>query len=42
MSEREYIVNAGAVTTVRLYGRHAVGFEADTCPKWFKVGGPIQ
>ena len=29
----------GAFTTVRLYGRHAVGFEADACSGWFKVEG---
>jgi hypothetical protein len=42
MSEREYTVSAGAFTTVRLYGRHVVGFEADGCSGWFKVEGPIQ
>lgn len=42
VSEREYTVTAGAFTTVRLYGRHAVGFEADACSGWFKVEGPIQ
>ena len=41
-SERDFAVTAGAFTTVRLYGRHAVGFEADTCSGWFKVEGPIQ
>jgi hypothetical protein len=42
MSEREYTVTAGASTTVRLYGRHAIGFEPDICSGWFKVEGPIQ
>jgi len=41
-SEREFTVTSGAFTTVRLYGRHAVGFEADTCSGWFKVEGPVQ
>ena len=41
-SERDFTVSAGAFTTVRLYGRHLVGFEADVCSGWFKVEGPIQ
>jgi hypothetical protein len=41
-SERDFTVTAGAFTTVRLYGRHVVGFEADTCSGWLKVEGPIQ
>ena len=42
MSEREYTVTAGAFTTVRLYGRHALGFASDACSGWFKVEGPVQ
>jgi len=41
-SERDFTVTGGAFTTVRLYGRHSVGFEPDACSGWFKVEGPIQ
>jgi hypothetical protein len=41
-SERDFTVSSGAFTTVRLYGRHPTGFEADVCSGWFKVEGPIQ
>jgi hypothetical protein len=42
ISEREYTVTGGVFTTVRLYGRHASGFEADVCSGWLKVEGPVQ
>jgi hypothetical protein len=41
-SERDFAVSSEAFTTVRLYGRHSTGFEADVCSGWFKVEGPIQ